>query len=391
MMNQQEIVAWLQLRLLPEMSRVRFYALIDHFQTPEFVLGAGAAEIAALRGFDKVLARKVLEAPQTVEVGGELELMEKHGARLLTLECDEYPDNLRVLSFPPPVLYVRGAIQQQDRFSVAIVGSRNATTYGRAAAQQFATRLASVGLTIISGFARGIDSAAHQAALAMEGRTIAVLGCGLAVNYPAENFALGNQIVESGALISEYPMQTSPERFNFPERNHLIAAMSLGTLVVEAAEKSGALITANDALEEGRFVFALPGDITRQNSRGSNALIQAGARLVQSPDEIVLEMRDQLREGLREEKENSEDLNSENTASNVRPIGAGANIVASLSAEEQEIVDMIRHEPQYFDVLASRVDPAKIPVQRLSAILLALELKQVIRQQPGRLYVIAAI
>jgi DNA processing protein len=391
MMDQQEIVAWLQLRLLPEMSRVRFYALIDHFQTPEFVLGAGAAEIAALRGFDKVLARKVLEAPKTVEVESELELMEKHGARLLTLECDEYPDNLRVLSFPPPVLYVRGAIQQQDRFSVAIVGSRNATTYGRAAAQQFATRLASVGLTIISGFARGIDAAAHQAALAMQGRTIAVLGCGLAVNYPTENFALGNQIAESGALVSEYPMQTSPDRFNFPERNHLIAAMSLGTLVVEAAEKSGALITANDALEEGRFVFALPGDITRQNSRGSNALIQAGARLVQSPDEIVLEMRDQLREGLREDKESSEDLDRENTASNVRSIGAGANIVASLSAEEQEIVDMIRHEPQYFDVLASRVDPAKIPVQRLSAILLALELKQVIRQQPGRLYVIASI
>lgn len=381
--------AWLHLRLLPEMSRVRFYALIDHFQTPELVLGAGAAEIAALRGFDHALARKVLDAPRNVDVRRELDLMGRHGVHLLTLEDDEYPENLRQTSFPPPVLYVRGALQPQDRFSVAVVGSRNATSYGRSAAQQFATRLAAVGLTVISGMARGIDSAAHQAALAVQGRTIAVLGNGLAVCYPAENRNLADGVAAGGALISEYPMETPPDRYNFPERNHIIAALAMGTLVVEAAEKSGALITANDALEEGRFVFALPGDITRQNSRGTNALIQAGARLVQSPDEIVMEMRDLLRGCLREDGE--ADTGEGDDAPAARGAGASAQVVAALSAEEQAIVDMIRHEPQYFDNLAARVDPEKVSVQRLSAILLTLELKQVIRQLPGRLYTISQV
>lgn len=381
--------AWLHLRLLPEMSRVRFYALIDHFQTPELVLGAGAAEIAALRGFDHALARKVLDAPRNVDVRRELDLMGRHGVHLLTLEDDEYPENLRQTSFPPPVLYVRGALQPQDRFSVAVVGSRNATSYGRSAAQQFATRLAAVGLTVISGMARGIDSAAHQAALAVQGRTIAVLGNGLAVCYPAENRNLADGVAAGGALISEYPMETPPDRYNFPERNHIIAALAMGTLVVEAAEKSGALITANDALEEGRFVFALPGDITRQNSRGTNALIQAGARLVQSPDEIVMEMRDLLRGCLREDGE--PDAGAGDDAPAARGASASAQVVAALSAEEQAIVDMIRHEPQYFDNLAARVDPEKVSVQRLSAILLTLELKQVIRQLPGRLYTISQV
>ncbi len=373
-----EKTAWLQLRLLPDMTRARFYALIDHFQSPILVFGASAQEIASLRGFDDDFARKVLEAPRSVETGREVELMERHGVRLVSIEDDEYPENLRTSSFPPPVLYVRGRLETRDRYAVGIVGSRNSTQYGRATTQLFATRLAAVGLSVISGFARGIDSTAHASAISVKGRTVAVLGNGHAVCYPAENRKLGEQIAETGALVSEYPMETAPERYNFPERNHVIAAMSLGVVVVEAAEKSGALITANQAVDENRFLFAVPGDINRQNSRGTNALIQQGARLVQRPDEILEEMKGQLKGFLREDA-----AASATTPANQE---GGATVHASLSADEQAILDLIRHEPQYFDVIASKLDPEKISVQRLSAILLGLELKQVVKQMPGRLY-----
>ena len=237
------------LRLVPEITRVRFYTLVDHFQSPELAFGASAQEIAALRGFTDEIARKVLEAPHNPAVDRELDLMENLGATVITLDDDNYPENLRQSSFPPPLLYVRGTLVPDDKYAVAIVGSRHATQYGKSVTQQFATRLASCGLTIVSGFARGIDSKAHEATVKAGGRTIGVLGNGLAVCYPAENKVLGDSVAEHGALISEYPMETSPDRFNFPERNRVIAALSLGTVVMEAAEKSGALITAAQALE----------------------------------------------------------------------------------------------------------------------------------------------
>lgn len=187
------------------------------------------------------------------------------------------------------MIYVRGTLHANDRYAVvAMVSSRHSTVYGRSVAQQMAGRLAAVGMTVISGFARGIDSVAHEAALRAGGRTLGVLGNGLAVCYPAENKKLGDEIVANGALVTEYPMETPPDRYNFPERLHLIAAMSLCTVVVEAAEESEALITANEALDENRFVFAVPGDVNRLNSRGANKLIQAGARLVQHANDVLL-------------------------------------------------------------------------------------------------------
>ncbi|MCX7626152.1 MAG: DNA-protecting protein DprA, partial [Candidatus Sumerlaeaceae bacterium] len=252
-----------------------------------------------------------------------------------------------------------------------------ATQYGKMVAHEFSVRLAQAGLTVISGFARGIDSIAHRAALDQKGRTIAVLGNGLSVCYPQENAALADAIAGNGALITEYPMKTSPDRFNFPERNHLIAALGLGTLVVEAAEKSGALITAREALEENRFVFAVPGDITRENSRGTNALIQNGAKLVQSPDDVLGELQHLLR-GLAKEYA---------TASpGAQPTPASAP--SSLSAEEQLVYDLLKQEPQCFDVLLARLDPQRFGVQELSAVLFSLEIKRCVKQLPGRLYAV---
>lgn len=376
----EEKIPWLTLRLLPEMTRVRFYALIDHFQMPALVFGAQAKEIAALRGFDAGLARKVLEAPRNADVHKELALMDKHDVRLLTLDDDEYPENLRQSSFPPPVLFVRGAFAPHDRYAVAMVGSRTATQYGRAVAQQLAARLATCGITIISGFARGIDSVAHAAALSVRGRTIGVLGNGHAVCYPAENRKLGDQILERGALVTEYPMETPPDRFNFPERNHVIAALSLGAVVVEAAEKSGALITANEALEENRFVFAVPGDINRQNSRGANALIQQGAKLVQRGEDILHEMKDLLKGYLKEEQIAAGAETQDSTST------PGGLPRAQLTDEERTVYGLIRHEPRHFDAIAAVLPPEQITVQRLSAILLSLELKQFVRQMPGKVY-----
>jgi DNA processing protein len=307
--------------------------------------------------------------------------------RLLAVDDEEYPENLRQSSFPPPLLYVRGRLEPRDRYSVAIIGSRRATQYGRAVAQQFAARLAGCGITIASGFARGIDSQAHQSSMDAGGRTVGVLGNGHAVCYPPENQKLGQRIVEQGALVSEYPMETPPDRFNFPERNHVIAAISLGTVVAEAAEKSGALITANQAVEENRFVFAVPGDITRLNSRGTNALIHAGARLVQRPEDILLEMRHLLRGYLRDE-----DLAETARLPDAQALTVAGSAPAphqaqgNLSEDEQAVLELIRHEPQYFDALLAKLDPARFTVQKLSTVLLSLELKQAVKQMPGRLY-----
>lgn len=376
------------LRLLPEMSRVKFYTLCDHFQSPSLAFGATAQEIASLRGIDEDQARAILEAPRTQDIGPELELMDKHGVSLVTIDDADYPENLKMSSFPPPLLYTRGKLHDGDKYSIAMVGSRHSTQYGRSVAEQFAAKLSAVGLTVVSGFARGIDSAAHESVIRAGGRTIGVLGNGLAVTYPAENRRLGDAICANhGALVTEYPMTTLPHAYNFPERNHVIATLSLGTIVVEAAEKSGALITAREAVEENRFVFAVPGDVTRANSRGANKLIQQGARLVQRPEDVLAEMKDQLRGYLRA------DAFEEAPAGNGGTAGATPSQTASgsnLTGEEAHLVELISHEPLFYDNLLARIDPSRVPPGRLATVLLSLELKRIIKQLPGKVYTISA-
>lgn len=295
MESSEQLHEWLSLRLVPEMNRTRFYTLLEHFAAPPDVFNSNIKEIASLRGFSAELASAVLASHATDRGKRHLDQMNRAGIRAITRDCADYPENLKNSQLAPPLLFVKGSLQAQDKYAVSLVGSRHATQYGRSVARELAGDLARYGLTIVSGFARGIDGEAHHAAIVAVGRTIAVLGNGLDVCYPSEHQALVDAVAVHGALISEYPLGTPPERYNFPERNHIIAALSLGTIVVEAAEKSGSLITSRLALDENRFVFAVPGDITRNNSRGANNLIKNGACMVQRAADVLVEMKDVLR------------------------------------------------------------------------------------------------
>jgi len=410
-----DLFDWLSLRLSPEMTRPRFHNLMAHFKTPEAVYGASAAEIARLRGFDAAIARGILSGYQSDEVRRQADRLAAGGIRMVSRNCTDYPANLKESSLAPPLLFVQGTLAPEDRYAIALVGSRHATQYGRAVASEFAAGLARYGMTVISGFARGVDGEAHNAALKAGGRTIAVLGNGLDTCYPSEHRSLVSKVAESGALITEYPLGTPPDRYNFPERNHVIAALALGTLVVEAAEKSGSLITARLAVEENRFVFAVPGDITRNNSRGANGLIQQGARMVQRPQEILVEMKHVLRgylndDLLEEELEGappkkkqvtaatpidtiSDERSTELSESQIprenkpQPKQAAPDL-ANLTDAENFIVGLLRHEAMVFDEIATKAYGHGIDVPRLTSLLMKLELRSIIRQMPGRYYVL---
>jgi DNA processing protein len=276
----KDLFHWVALTLVPGVGSVLFKRLVEAFGSPEGVLkasprdlnrieGIGPKVIASLRGFDwKSAAEK------------ELISLEKIGARLLTWEEEEYPPNLKQIYDPPPVIYIMGEVAPQDQRAVAIVGSRYPTTYGRMAAERISFGLGKLGVTVVSGLARGVDASAHQGALASGGRKIGVLGCGIDIIYPPENRDLGDRVSSQGAVISEFPLKTPPDSDHFPIRNRIISGISLGVVVVEATLRSGSLITARFALEQGREVYALPGNVDSARSEGTNRLIKQGAKLV---------------------------------------------------------------------------------------------------------------
>lgn len=400
-------LSWLSIRLAPGITRPRFYNLMNRFATPDDLFGSSAASIAKTRGFDEELARGLLQYAGCDAVHRHADMLDKGQVTIVTRDDPEYPVNLAQSGLHPPMLFVRGRLTEEDRYSIAMVGSRHATQYGRAVASQLAEGLARYGMTVVSGFARGIDGEAHNAALKAGGRTIAVLGNGLDVCYPSEHRSLVDKVANQGALITEYPLGTAPDRYNFPERNHVIAALSMGTLVVEAAEKSGSLITARLALDENRFVFAVPGDITRANSRGANSLIQQGARMVQRPQDILIEMKDILRGYLDDATLHRETAEYEDTTPLPRdpagappfpatrpakapatppPAEAPANV--AVTAEESFIIEILRHEATVFDELAAQAFCRGIDTPRLTSLLMKLELRRVIRQLPGRYFVL---
>jgi len=412
-----DLLDWLSLRLSPDMTRPRFHNLMAHFKTPEAVYGSSAAEIARLRGFDAAIARGVLSGYQSDEVRRHADRLAAGSIRMVSRNCADYPANLKESSLAPPLLFVQGTLLSEDRYAIALVGSRHATQYGRAVASEFGSGLARYGMTVISGFARGVDGEAHHAALKAGGRTIAVLGNGLDTCYPSEHRSLVSKVAESGALITEYPLGTPPDRYNFPERNHVIAALALGTLVVEAAEKSGSLITARLAVEENRFVFAVPGDITRNNSRGANGLIQQGARMVQRPQEILIEMKHVLRGYLNDDlleeeieeappKKKQKTIASATTADAIsdRPLSEQSALQSlpehqplpkpaapdpvTFTDAENFIIGLLRHEAMVFDEIATQAYAHGIDVPRLTSLLMKLELRSIIRQMPGRYYVL---
>ena len=350
-----EVSAWIKLSLAKDVGEARLRYLIKRLGSPTAVFKTPIRELSEIVGDS--IARSIKEA-EKIDVGSHLRVMEKLDIKLITFDDPHYPENLRNIADFPPILYVRGKLLQSDTQSIAIVGSRTATTYGKFIAERFAYELAEQGLTIVSGMARGIDSAAHRGAIEAGGRTVAVLGCGVDRVYPPENRSLMQEIIQHGAVISEFPLFTKPLAGNFPARNRLISGLSKAVLVVEARSRSGVFSTVEWALDQGREVFAVPGNITSEASKGTNRLILDGAKPVMSSRDIL----DFL--GIAPKCERKEEI--------------------KLEGDEEKVFNNLTYEPQHIDELQEALG---MPVAKLSGILLALELKGIVKQLPGRHFV----
>jgi DNA processing protein len=280
---------WIGFSLIPGIGPRRLIELENHFGDIERAWNASSSELKAA-GLDLNLAQKVVSTREEISLDKEKEKLARADARVVIYHDDEYPRRLKEIYDFPPLLYVCGSFMPLDESSITVVGSRLPSSYGKQIVREIVRELSASSITVVSGLARGIDAEAHRMALEGGGRTIAVLGSGVDVIYPRENSGLADKIIHQGALISEFPLGTTPKPYNFPRRNRIMSGISLGTLVIEAGERSGSLITADFALEQGREVFAVPGSIFSPKSRGSNRLIQQGAKLVASASDILEEL-----------------------------------------------------------------------------------------------------
>jgi DNA processing protein len=285
----EDIKYWVGFSSIPGIGRVRLTQLENYFGSLEDAWKASPGDLKRA-GLDSVALRAITHWRPKVSPEAELEKLERHGVKVLTCNDPDYPSRLKEIYDYPPVLYVRGSLLPEDEWCLAVVGTRRATVYGKQVTEEIVTDLAQSKITIVSGLAKGIDTTAHQSALAAGGRSLAVFACGLDIVYPGENAKLARSIIEQGALISEYPLGTRPRAENFPRRNRILSGLSLGVLVAEAGETSGALITAHMALEQNREVFAIPGSVLSPASRGANHLIQEGAKLVRDYTDILEEL-----------------------------------------------------------------------------------------------------
>lgn len=357
-----ETEACIALNMVPKLGPMRLRKLLEVFETPERVLLARAAELRTVEGIGPELANAIASWDQTVDLAAELKRVEEFGAHVITQAAAEYPRELRQIYNPPILLYVWGTLTERDHRAISVVGSRKTSHYGAESAKRLSYQLAYAGFTVVSGLARGIDTAAHQGALAAQGRTVAVIGSGLMDLYPPENLGLAEKIAESGAVVSEFPMTFPPDRQTFPYRNRIVAGWGSGLLVVEAGLNSGALITAGQALEHGRAVYAVPGPIDRPGAMGSNRLIQQGAKLVMSASDIL------------------DDLD----ALFPTPAAKTGGPAAPLSPDEEAILAVLDSTETSLDTL---VTAAGLPAARVSTALLMLEMKRRVRQLPGQQFV----
>jgi DNA processing protein len=360
----EEAFYWLALSLTPGVGSTLMRRLLDRFKTPEAVFHAPPKELLKIEGLGGRVAEEIRKGPLEKVVERELHLLREIGGRVITLKDEEYPKRLREIYDPPALLYVRGELKKEDEFAISIVGSRKTTPYGRWFTEKVSQELARHGVTIVSGMARGIDSLAHWGAISGGGRTITVLGCGVDVIYPSENRNLFAKIIDHGAILSEFPIGSPPEGGHFPRRNRIISGLSIGVVVVQASEKSGSLITAGYALEQGREVFAVPGNVGTESSRGTHRLIKEGAKLVESSEDILEEILPQWRR----EGEATPRVEAP------RP---------DLTQEERVLYELLGETPLHIDVMIreSRLDPGKV-----SSLLLNLELKGLVSQWPGKCF-----
>ena len=363
-MNSTE--ACIALNMVAGMGPVRLRKLLEVFETPERILAAKRSELRTVDGIGSDVAEQIASWESTVDLPAELERVRDFGAEVITAQSPVYPRQLREIHAPPIVLYVWGELTERDQHAIAVIGSRRTSHYGAECAKKLSYQLAYSGLTVISGLARGIDTAAHQGALAAKGRTIAVIGSGLTKLYPPENATLADKIRSgNGAVISEFSMAVEPDRQTFPMRNRIISGWSHGILVVEAGLNSGALITASQAIEQGRSVYAVPGHINAPTAHGSNRLIQQGAKLVMDAGDIL----DDLQILLPEKQKLPE---------------AAARPLPELSDDERLVYDAIRPTETPIDQIAAT---SELPAATVSSVLLRLELKRLVKQLPGKYFV----
>jgi DNA processing protein len=358
--------ACIALNMLPTMGPVRLRKLLEVFETPDRVLAARRDALRAVEGIGGNVADQIVNWETIVDLPAELERIRQFGANVITAESPLYPRQLGEIHAPPIVLYVWGELTERDQHAIAVIGSRRTTHYGMESAKKLSYQLAYAGLTVISGLARGIDTAAHQGALAAKGRTIAVIGSGLSRLYPPENAALAERIrAGNGAIVSEFSMAIEPDRQTFPMRNRIISGWSHGLLVIEAGLNSGALITVAQALEQGRSVYAVPGQINVPSAQGSNRLIQQGAKLVMDANDLLEDMQILL----------PETKPSPDAAVRALPL---------LTDEERRVYDAIKAAETSIDDIATG---SELPSGTVSSILLHLELKRLVKQLPGKYFV----
>ncbi len=376
------------LNMIPRIGPVRLRRLLEVFGEPQAILRAPAARLAGVEGIGTEIARGVAAWESEIDLAAELSRVKDAGVSVLTTQSELYPPALRTIYDPPIVLYVWGELTTRDARGISVVGSRRTTFYGVETARKLSSQLAGAGLTVFSGLARGIDTAAHEGALAAKGRTVAVLGCGLSQIYPPENYGLAERIADgSGAVISEFSMGIRPDRQTFPMRNRIISGCGLGLLVVEASLNSGALISAGQALEQGRPVFSVPGPIDRLSSQGTNSLIQQGAKLVMTCEDVLEELDSlpDLFPPVAPAAANSRPLPAPDVPPPVSPAPLPVRAAAvSLRPQEAAVLDAVEQDETPIDRIIAKCG---LPTPVVSSTLLALELKKLIKQQPGKHYV----
>lgn len=365
-LESNELIARLTLKLIPELGNRSLLRLMKHFGSARAILSATPAELEEVHGLREKARLALLGRELIRPVDEEWRELRERGIKLLCLDQPEYPSNLAAIPDPPVVLFVSGTLEARDLVSVAVVGSRAASPMGVGFTERLCADLAGYGVTIVSGFAVGIDAAAHRGALKGGGRTIGVLGCGLDVPYPKVNEKLRADIAGCGALVSEFPLGTPPAPGHFPQRNRIISGLALGVVVVEAAQKSGSLITAGFALEQGREVFAVPGMARHFRSVGPHRLLKEGAKLVECAEDVMEEIRPLVRPSW---KSGREDCSS----------APGPD----LTQEEAAILNVLDATPRHIDDICRSTGRA---MSQVMSGLLSLELKGVVQQLPGKYF-----
>ncbi len=394
-----ETKSLIHLNLIPGIGNHTIRRLLAAFGSAEKSLAATSEELAQIDGLTPDVRQQLIDGRSRAPLAQELELIEQHQCHIVTLNDESYPPLLKQISDPPVLLYITGQLPIVDTLSVAIVGSRSPTEYGKTISQQLSHQLAARGITVVSGFARGIDTCAHRGALEAGGRTVAVFGCGLSIMYPETNQALAAEMIKSGALVSEFPMTMPPRGANFPRRNRVISGLTLGTLVVEASDRSGSLITARHAAEQGREVFAVPGQIFSNVSRGTHSLINQGATLINSVDDIFDALPQDYTRILRQEpatrqptpgrdrgsKRSEQAAHPQSTEAKSTPTSqSNTQAELNLTPDEQAVLSTMDASSVHIDQIAR---DTQLPIGKVSSLLVMLELKGIVQQLPGKQFV----